>query len=108
MSTEAQNLAQKLEAWIANSRIAQLEAQRHVFHRALTELACWDEGEVVTDRFDQPDAALRARKALAEFFVGPCPHGRDPYDRCDEHDCQSDPPHLVMARRIALDAKGKP
>lgn len=91
--------------WIGTYRQARLEAQCRVLQEALTKIASWREGEEVTVGFDEPVSAQAARAALAQFFTGPCPHGRDPYDRCDEPECESAPIEVVMARRIAMDAK---
>lgn len=52
-------------------------------------------------------AALARSEAGATEFIGPCAHGRDPYDRCDEEDdpegggCGLLTPREALVRRIA-------
>lgn len=101
---ERDTAAKDFEAWVERNRLSDLRRQRDEFHRVLTKLAQWENGDIVNGRFDEPHSAAEARKALAQFFIGPCPHGRDPWDRCDE-ECETVPVEVVMARRIAMDVK---
>jgi hypothetical protein len=47
-------------------RVEQLEKIIAVQAKALNNLACWEDGEVVNGRFDCPGNASEAREALAE------------------------------------------
>lgn len=78
------------KAWADANRVEGIENQNRVMREALLRIACMDMGEHVTDTFDEPNSAQVAREALAHGFVGPCMHGRDPWDRCDEVECMDE------------------
>lgn len=65
-----------------NVRRALVE-QNARFREALMSIASLSDGPVVCGGFDEPGSAEVARKALAAGWIGPCVHGRDPWDRCD-------------------------
>lgn len=60
------------------------------FREALTSIACLDEGA------DVNGSAQQARDALSAEWVGPCIHGRDPWDRCDT--CSDDGETLAWVK----------
>lgn len=54
------------------------------YRAALLSIAALSEGPVVHGGFDEPGSARVARDALATEWIGPCVHGRDPWERCDK------------------------
>lgn len=72
-------LAMRAELFGHRIRAPFLEASSKRYHEALMA--------IVRVGFDNPASALMhslAKEAIAEGWHGPCVHGRDPYDRCDE------------------------
>ncbi len=59
------------------------ERQLERFRAALLSIACLAEGDTVDGGYDEPGSAQVAREALSAEWIGPCVHGRDPWDRCD-------------------------
>jgi len=72
------------------------ERQLERYRAALMRIACLKEGAKVTSSFDSPATAQIAREALAAEWIGPCIHGRDPWDRCDT--CCDDGEVVAWAR----------
>jgi hypothetical protein len=88
------------EAIVALREVRLAAARRMAtdYHTALDSIAAWREADAVSGAFDEPCAALVARRALASWWVGPCLHGRDPWDRCDE--CGELAPEVAMSRAV--------
>lgn len=63
---------------------------------ALFSIAALSDGDEVTSGFDEPYSARIAREALTKHWIGPCVHGRDPWDRCDEA-CELVPDEVAWA-----------
>lgn len=77
----------ELEAFrqVADSnRLARLQEENADFRAALLSIAALNDGPVVHGGFDDPDTAAQAREVLSKHWIGPCVHGRDPWDRCDK------------------------
>ena len=74
--------ADEFKNWVERNRIARLEEDNARMKAALMKLACLDEGPVVHGGFDAPGDATLARETLAHDWIGPCVHGRDPWERC--------------------------
>jgi hypothetical protein len=70
--------------WIEQNRNANTARQRDEMHVELMRIAALDEGDVVDGSFEEPASARIARAVLAKEWIGPCLHGRDPWDRCDD------------------------
>jgi hypothetical protein len=71
--------ALRAELFLLRMRVPTAEARNRRFREALER--------VVGVGFDNPASALMssvAKDALAFECSGPCEHGRDPWDRCDE------------------------
>lgn len=69
--------------WTKDNRIAWLEESNARLTAALVRIASLDDGPVVHGGFDEPSSAQASREALAAEWLGPCVHGRDPWQRCD-------------------------
>lgn len=76
--------------WADANRIETMERQLARYASALMRIASLSEGIVVNGSFDEPHSANTAREALAAEWIGPCVHGRDPWDRCDEPECMDE------------------
>lgn len=75
------------KAWADANRVEGVERRNRTMLEALMRIASLGEGPSVDGSFDEPHAAQVARDALAADWIGPCAHGRDPWDRCD--DCEN-------------------
>lgn len=93
--------------WAAGKQVAivKMKAQRAKLRR---QLAVWENASVA-QLVRERDEALRERDAVQKamlgcaVFIGPCAHGRDPWDRCDE--CGED--NALWAATKAVTARTK-
>lgn len=84
VSDQGEANARAWREWVAGVQKETAARRIRVYAEALERIACLSEGERVHGGFDEPASARIAREALASQWYGPCAHGRDPFDRCDD------------------------
>lgn len=88
--------AREFREWAEKVASESSRAAARELYAALLSIASLSDGDEVSGSFDEPGAAQVAREVLSKQWIGPCVHGRDPWDRCDEA-CELVPDEVAWA-----------